>query len=220
MSRAPFTPPFRAAVFDLDGTLIDGYRGVRDGLNPVLAHYGLPPITVEGTKRMVGEGLPALMENFVGPERAAEAVRLFREVYPAAALAGTDPMPGAEALLRDLARAGIPAAIASNKPVEFCRLLVEKLGFAAFLVAVAAPGEGLPPKPDPAMVHGVLPLLGGEAGRVLFVGDMPVDVATARAAGMPVAVLPTGSSTREELEAAGPDRIVDSLEALRPFFGI
>jgi phosphoglycolate phosphatase len=220
MSRAPFSPPFRAAVFDLDGTLIDGYRGVRDGLNPVLSRYGLPRISVEGTKRMVGEGLPALMESFVGPERAAEAVRLFCEVYPAVAIAGTVSMPGAESLLADLARAGIPAAIASNKPVEFCRLLVESLGLAGFLVAVAAPGEGLPPKPDPAMVNVLLPLLGGDPSRVLFVGDMPVDVATARAAGMPVAALPTGSSTREELEAAGPDRIVDSLDGLRPFFGI
>lgn len=215
-----FRPPFRGAVFDFDGTLADSYAGINASINPVLRHFGLPEITVDETRRMVGDGLPALMERLVGPGRAAEGVRLFRASYPRTARAGTALMPGAAALLEELWRAGIPAAIASNKPIEFCRQLLGELGLRRYLMAVAAPGEGLPPKPDPAIVRGLIPLLGGEPGAVLFVGDMPVDVLTARAAGMPVAVLPTGSSTRGELETAGPDTIVESLEELRPLFGL
>jgi phosphoglycolate phosphatase-like HAD superfamily hydrolase len=48
---------------------------------------------------------------------------------------------------------------------------------------------------------------------------MTVDVATARAAGLAVAVVPLGSSTREELEASGPEFLLDSLAEVLGLFG-
>ena len=53
----------------------------------------------------------------------------------------------------------------------------------------------------------------------LYVGDMTVDVATARAAGLPVAVVPEGSSTREELEAERPDFVLSTLAEVLGLFG-
>ena len=220
MKSVPFSPPFRAAIFDLDGTLVDGYAGILASLNPVLVRFGRRELTLAESRRLVGHGLPALMESLVGPEDVPEAVRLFRVSYRETGPRGTFPLPGAVELLRDLSGAGIPAAVASNKPIDSCRQLLAALGLLPYLVAVQAPGEGMPQKPDPAMVYALLPLLGGEPSATLFVGDMTVDVETARAAGLPVAALPTGSSTREALEAARPDRIVESLEKLRPFFGL
>ncbi len=215
-----FVPPFRAVIFDLDGTLVDGYAGILESLNPVLLRFRHGELTLAECRRLVGRGLPALMEGLLGPGNASEAVRLFRESYRETGPRGTFPLPGAENLLADLFRAGVPAAVASNKPVDFCRLLLADLGLLRYLVAVEAPGEGMPQKPDPAMVHALLPRLGSDPRSTLFVGDMPIDVATARAAGLPVAVVPTGSSTREELEEAKPDWIVESLENLRPLLGL
>ena len=56
--------------------------------------------------------------------------------------------------------------------------------------------------------------LGVPAGEALYVGDMDVDVQTARAAGVEVWVVPTGSADRATLEAARPDRIIAGLGEL------
>ena len=61
------------------------------------------------------------------------------------------------------------------------------------------------------MVRAEIGAMGVPPAETLFVGDMVVDVATARAVGLAVAVVPLGSSTREELEASGPDFLFDSL---------
>ena len=57
-----------------------------------------------------------------------------------------------------------------------------------------------------------------KAADALFVGDMPIDVLTARAAGVPVAVVPTGSSTREDLDDAGPDVVLPDLSDVMHLF--
>jgi phosphoglycolate phosphatase len=75
---------------------------------------------------------------------------------------------------------------------------------------VGGPDLGFPEKPDPAMVRAALDAMGVPPAETLFVGDMTVDVATARAAGLAVAVVPLGSSTREELEASGPEFLSSS----------
>jgi phosphoglycolate phosphatase-like HAD superfamily hydrolase len=59
-----------------------------------------------------------------------------------------------------------------------------------------------------------LATMGVSAGEALYVGDMPIDVETARAAGVPVIVLPTGSSGRGELEAAGADLVLNGVSDL------
>jgi len=57
-----------------------------------------------------------------------------------------------------------------------------------------------------------------KASDALYVGDMPLDVLTARAAGLPVAAVASGSSTREELAAAGPDALLDRLPEVMHLF--
>jgi phosphoglycolate phosphatase-like HAD superfamily hydrolase len=66
------------------------------------------------------------------------------------------------------------------------------------------------------MIFMALATLGVPGRDAVFVGDMPVDIATARAAQLPIIALPTGSATRKELEACSPDAIVENLEALLP----
>jgi phosphoglycolate phosphatase len=81
---------------------------------------------------------------------------------------------------------------------------------------VAGPDDGFPPKPAPHMVFMALGAMGVAGKDAVFVGDMPVDVATARAAELSIIALPTGSATRKELESCSPDAIVENLDALLP----
>ncbi len=83
---------------------------------------------------------------------------------------------------------------------------------------MGGPDLGFPPKPAPDMALAALEALGVPAGETLFVGDMTIDVETARACGMAVAVVPSGSATVEELVASRPDHLLASLEEVLPLF--
>jgi len=208
---ALFPRAFNAVVFDLDGTLLDSYAAIHDAVAHVQRKLGVPAWSLDETRRRVGRGLDVLMGEAVGPERRTEGVCLFEDRYERAGPEATRLLPGADEVTRALFERGIKLAIASNKPGVFSRQLLSHLGVIDRFGAVHGPDDGFPPKPAPHMVFMALAKLGVPSADALYVGDMPLDVLTARAAGLPVAVVATGSSTREELLAAGPDILLDGL---------
>lgn len=204
----------RGIVFDLDGTLIDSYDAIADSLNYALRGLGRPEVPPERVRGMVGRGLETLVERVAGSARVDEGVRLFRENYARVALAGTRLLPGVAATLAALDARGYRMGVASNKPARFGTDLLDRLGLGRHLAGVLGPDLVEHPKPDPEMVHRLLALLGVVASEAIYVGDMDVDVETCRNAGLPCWVVPTGSCSREELEAAGADRLLGSFPEL------
>jgi phosphoglycolate phosphatase len=198
-------------VFDLDGTLIDGYAAIGDALSYAMTRLGVEAPSPERVRLMVGHGLERLLEQAVGAERAAEGVRLFRERYPQVAVEGSHLMPGAVEVLAALESAGHALALASNKPARFSRMILEARGVARHFREIGGPDDATPPKPHPAMLLALMRGAGAEARSTLVVGDMEVDVEFARAAGCGVAVVPGGSRAREDLAKAGADVLLESL---------
>jgi phosphoglycolate phosphatase-like HAD superfamily hydrolase len=103
--------------------------------------------------------------------------------------------------------------------VEFTRQLVEAFGLSPFFTAVLGPEDvGNRAKPDPAMLLEGLTRLGVSANESVYVGDMAVDVHTARAAGVPVWLVLGGAVGHESATAAKPDKLLatfaDLLELL------
>lgn len=211
---APIPAPPRAVVFDLDGTLLDSYAAIHECLALVLAAFGRPPVTPAETRRMVGHGLEVLVAKAVGEANVAEGVRIFRERYERVGPETSVLLPGADAVTRRLVEAGIPIAIASNKPARFSREILGTLGILSRFAFVGGPDDGFPPKPAPHMVFMALATMGAKGRESVYVGDMPVDVATARAADVPVVVVPSGSSTETELRAVSPDLLIRDLNDL------
>ncbi len=203
--------PIRAVLFDFDGTLADSYPAITASVNFVRKQHGLPPLAIAEVRQHVGRGLPYLLEHCVPAPDLERDAHLYREHHPTVLESGTRLLPGARETLESLRGRGLKTAICSNKPVAFTRSLVRILAIAEFVDEALGPEDVAKPKPAPDILLEALKRLRIGADEALYVGDMNVDIQTARAAGVPVWVVPTGSSPRAELEAAKPDRLLSSL---------
>jgi phosphoglycolate phosphatase len=178
---------FSLLLFDLDGTLLDTRLDLVTSTNHVRANFGLAPLGVPEVERLVGRGARVLVERALGPERADvhdEGVRLFLEHYTEHCLDQTRPYPGMVDLLDALRALGARAAVVTNKPEALSRKILGALDLLRDLVAVVG-GDTFPErKPHPRGVESVLARCEADRSRTLLVGDSPVDLATARAAGI------------------------------------
>ncbi|MEO6326209.1 MAG: HAD family hydrolase [Thermoanaerobaculia bacterium] len=208
----PIPPPeFRVVVFDLDGTLIDSYAAIHESLNTVLKDFGREPVSLRAIRGMVGRGLESLIASVLPPEDLDAGIELFRDSYATTGPELTELLPGADRVTRVLHERDIALFVVSNKPSDFSEQLLDHLRIGSRFELVLGPDQGFLPKPSPEMLQAVLDDLEEDAQHVLYVGDMPLDVESARAAGMPVAVVPTGSASRKELEEARPDFLLEKL---------
>jgi 2-phosphoglycolate phosphatase len=205
--------PARCVVFDFDGTLGDSYPAITASVNHVRAGHGLPPLPEAEVRRHVGRGPAYLLAHTAG-SATPEDLAAYRAHHPSVLFSGTRLLPGAAETVAALHRAGKLLAVCSNKPVAFTRELLEHFRLLPLFAAVLGPEDVPHPKPAPDMLVTALARLQVPAAAALYVGDMVVDVETARAAGVRVWVVPTGSDDRATLVAARPDRVLDGLADL------
>lgn len=199
----------RAALFDFDGTLADSFAAITASTNHVRRCHGLPELAEPDVRRHVGHGLAKLMAALVPGAAIESAVEEYRAHHRTVMHTHTRPMAGVAHAIPELARRGIRMGVCSNKRVEFTRQLVESLGLARYFACVLGPEDvGDRPKPDPAMLLEGLRQLGAAPAESVYVGDMDVDVQTARAAGVPVWLVSCGAAEGPAAIAAGPDRVL------------
>jgi phosphoglycolate phosphatase len=214
VDRRPDTAAVRAVLFDFDGTLGDSYPAITASVNHVRSLHGLPPLPEAEVRRHVGRGPDYLFRHTVPGGDLQADTAAYRAHHPSVLRGGTRLMPGAADALRALHERGLKLGVCSNKPVDFTRELLSYLGVAAYLDVVLGPEDVARPKPAPDMLLAALPRLGVAANEALYVGDMTVDVETARAAGVRVWIVPTGSDTPEAVAHARPDRTLHDLSEL------
>jgi phosphoglycolate phosphatase len=206
---------FYAVLFDFDGTLGDSYPAITASVNHVRSLHGLPPLGESEVRRHVGRGAPYLLEHTV-PVGSVEAnAAAYRAHHPSVLRSGTRLMPGAAEALRTLHERGLRLGICSNKPVEFTKELLAYFGVASYVDVALGPEDVARSKPAPDMLREALSRLRLTAAEALYVGDMVVDIQTARAAGVAVWVVPTGSDELATLRQARPDRLLQDLDELR-----
>jgi phosphoglycolate phosphatase len=207
MAALPFV------VWDLDGTLIDSGRDIVAAANAARADLDLPPLSDDAVRSYVGEGAARLMDRVIGESEPAERRRLgverFFVRYGENLVVHTRPYPGIDALVKKL-RAR--QAIATNKPGPFARGIVARLGWSGYFASVVGAGDVVNRKPAPDAVFKALELAGVRVEDAAFVGDTPIDIETARAAGIRFICVSWGLRPREELAAAS--LIADTAEAL------
>jgi phosphoglycolate phosphatase len=203
---------FAHVIFDLDGTLVDSSADLTAAVNHVLGRLGLPPLLRSTVCAYVGEGVRVLVQRALGPAHQARldnAVKMFLAYYGAHLLDHTRAYPGIPETLEGLAARAVQLSLFTNKPVAFSRAILDGLGLLPRFRAVLG-GDSLPAgKPDPGGVVFLQALTGCPLERTLLVGDSPIDLRTARAAGVAFCGAAWGLQPAT-LRAAAPERIIDA----------
>jgi phosphoglycolate phosphatase len=207
----PLLPQFDAVFFDFDGTLADSYDAIAASVNYLRQLRGHEPLDTKDVKRHVGRGPEHLLRNTVPGSEIAVDLPRYREHHPKVMVKLTTLLPGAAELLSALAAADKAIALCSNKPRLFSGDLLTALGIGERFDLVLGPEDVPRPKPAPDMILAALKTLEVHPQRALYIGDMVVDIETARAAGVTVWIVPTGSDTLPTLTAAQPDRLLRHL---------
>ncbi len=202
-------------IFDLDGTLLDTVADLANATNQALVRCGYPPHPTEAYYRFVGNGINKLFARALPEEaRTEENVQhiraLFIPYYNEHNADDSRPYPGIVELLTHLQNQGIQLAVASNKYQQATAKLVGHFFPDIRFAAVYGQREGIPIKPDPAIVNDILSVTGISRARALYVGDSGVDMQTARNASVESAGVIWGFRDEEELRTNGADHIIHS----------
>ncbi len=212
--------PWPAVLFDLDGTLVDSAPDLRLVLERLLGEEELPAPDLAAVRNMIGEGARVLVERAlvaagVAPDETYTA-RLhsrFLDLYAAQPCRDTVLFDGARGVLDWLRAGGTALGLCTNKPQRPTELLLDALGLREAFGAVIG-GDALPwRKPDPRHALAALERLGAVPGRAVLVGDSRIDVATARAAGLPCVLVSFGYSDAPA-DQLGADAVIDRLDQL------
>ena len=207
-----------AIVFDLDGTLIDSVGDIHAALNQMLARAGHGPLGKDTVTSFVGKGSSNLVKRVIDhvglPNDAASHTNYlseFLDIYTSAPAKFTTVFDQVHEVLTDFQLSGIALGLCTNKPEGATDVVLKEFGLTAFFGSIVG-GDRLPSrKPNPAMLHLVMKELAVE--RCLFVGDSEVDVATAKAAGLPIALFTRGYRQTPVAELA-PDFDFDNYNSL------
>ena len=206
----------QAAIFDLDGTLIDSLEDIADSANAMLAGYGFPSHDVDLYRLMVGNGSRKLIERCLPEDKSTdaalvnEALARYKQEYEVRLTTKTRPYAGILTMLARLRDMQVPMAVCTNKHQSAADAITAALFPAGTFREVIGDAEGLPRKPDPAKVLKLAENMGVKPEKVAYFGDTSVDMDTANNAGMLPIGVTWGFRPQEELVEHGAKILLDT----------
>ncbi|QGN45747.1 HAD family hydrolase [Micromonospora sp. WMMD558] len=183
--------------FDLDMTLVDSRPGIAAAYRALTARTGVH-VDADAAVSRLGPPLRTEIARWFPPEQVEDAVRTYRELYPAYAITPTVPLPGARAAIEAVRARGGRVLVVTSKLGRLARLHLDHLGLLVDEVA----GDLFAEEKATAL---------REHGATHYVGDHVADMVAARTAGVPGIAVATGPCTADELRAAGADLVLDDL---------
>lgn len=207
-------------VFDLDGTLIDTAPDLVRATNHVLASLDLPAVSIDelknwvgfGARRMIVAGLTHNAKRLPEPE-IDRLLEDFLTFYASNIAIDSKPFPGAVAALERFASKGTTLAICTNKSEALAKQLMQELGLTDHFRVIAGRDTYPVQKPDPGHLTATIKDAGGAVDRAVMVGDSLTDIATAKAAKIPVVGVTHGYSDRP-IADLGADALISHFDDL------
>jgi phosphoglycolate phosphatase len=209
----------RAAIVDLDGTMLHTAPDLHVAANRMRAEFDLAPVTLTTITNFVGKGSEDLVRRLLAVDFSpAEVARHFDQAlahyqrhYHAINGDHCELYPGVHEGLRMMREKGLRLACVTNKPIAFAAPLLEKTGLRGYFDIVYG-GDSLPKKkPDPYPMLQVCADFDLQPHQVVAIGDSSNDAQAARAAGCRVINVPYGYNHGQAIQEVDSDGIVDTL---------
>jgi phosphoglycolate phosphatase len=207
-------------VFDLDGTLVDTAPDLIDTLNAVFAREQLPFLDYADARNLIGGGARKMIEAGLTlkgrapkPGDIDRMFRAFVDHYAAHVADRSQPFPGLDGALDALEAQECRFAVCTNKLEELSRQLLKALRLTHRFDAICGPDTFRIPKPDPEILIRTIEAANGHPRQAVMVGDSGTDIATARAAGVPIVAVDFGYSETPIAELK-PDRLISHFDQL------
>ncbi len=204
-----------AAIFDVDGTLVDSERdGHRVAFNLAFEELGLPYrwdvelygrlLEIAGGQHRLhayleGQGMGADQRDEIVPKLHARKTELFRELVADGRI---EPRAGVAALVHDLAAARVRLAVATTGSRGWVEPLLERLFPRVPFDPVITGDEAPVRKPDPSAYFMALAGLRLPASEALAVEDSANGLVAAHAAGLACVVVVNDYTADHDLAAA------------------
>jgi phosphoglycolate phosphatase len=208
------------AVFDLDGTLADTAPDLMATLNRIMAEEGLAAVPLSDAREMIGAGARAMISKGyeragleLAPDKLDRLFTRFLAIYADHLCDHSVLFPHVVEALDVLEARGFILAVCTNKIESHSRQLLTALGIAGRFKAICGRDTFAFFKPDPRHLTLTIEAAGGDPACAVMVGDSRTDIATAKAAGMPVVAVTFGY-TDVPVEALDPDVVIDSFAKL------
>lgn len=214
------SPPVRLAVFDCDGTLVDGQAPVCDAMEAAFRHAGITPPGRHQIRQIVGLSLPHAIRHLApdaGEATVDAMVAAYKTSFREARERGEVAEPlfdGMADLIAALRGAGWSLAVATGKSRRGLRHCLETHGLTGSFASLQT-ADGHPSKPDPAMLHTAMAETLALAEHTVMIGDTLYDMEMARAANVRPLGVSWGYHDNATLLNAGAEAIADTAEELR-----
>lgn len=217
---------YKAAIFDLDGTLLNTLEDLYDAVNHTMDKYSYPRRTIKEVRAFVGNGVDRLITLCVpGGENDPNldaAIKEYRTYYAAHSENKTKPYDGIPELIDRLNRAGVKIAVVSNKIHVSTVTLCKKYFPEIKTVCGERESEGIRRKPYPDTVIESAAQLGVPLTETVYIGDSEVDVITSKNAGVDCISVLWGFRDRDYLTEMGaqifaetPDEVYDIITGVK-----
>ncbi len=207
-----------AVVLDVDGTVLDSADGILAGFRHALLAVGVDPPDDEDLRTGLGPPLVTLLPALGVPAaRIVDALTAYRSFYSREGLHRARPYDGVVDALEQLA-ARVPLGTATAKRTDTAAATLDAHGLTRLFTVVNGLDDDHPTKT--ATLARTLALLGHpDPASVVMVGDRHTDVAAGRDLGVPTVGVLWGYGSRDELEAAAPDVLLERPDQLVDLLG-
>jgi HAD superfamily hydrolase (TIGR01549 family) len=201
------------SIFDHDMTIVDSSYAILKAINKVAEEVGNPPVTHETVMKFAAVPMGDFIQGIWG-ECRQKWLDLYREKVEPIEYEQIRPFPEVPGALTKLREMGIFLAVASNRRNP--RAAMDKSKTSQYFDMIVGPIDGLPYKPDPAMLDYLMKHFGVAKSETIYVGDSDIDMETGHAAGVRSVGVTRGNFTRVQLEELGAWRVVGSIDDLLP----
>lgn len=207
---------YRYFFMDLDGTITDPKEGITKSVAYALNCYGIQVEDLDSLEKFIGPPLSDSFQEFYGfeEEKSLEAVEKYREYFKDRGIFENRLYPGMERLLKNIMEHGGKIVLATSKPEVFAKRILEHFQIAQYFTFVAGSTLDMARNAKGDVIRYALDSLGISAEEAVMAGDRKHDVIGAKENGMECIGVLFGYGDRAELEEAGADKIVETVEQL------